>query len=187
MSTGSERDEHISLQHAAEHERPHKRMSVMTYLVILIAAAFLLLLMSYFMQQRTNREAYTNLEQTSSSAVESLNNLIAERDTLKGENQRLQAELDQALASSQAAAWAHQAQQEQAEAHAMALTQLNQIRSLYNQREYKQASSLLAEWEAAAPGALEQQLADISQDMSQEERDIYDPLSAYHLLAEWLD
>ncbi len=159
----------------------------MTYLVILIAAAFVLLLMSYFMQQRANQEAYTNLEQTSSSAVESLNNLIAERDTLKGETQRLQEELDQsqeALASSQSAT---QAQQERADSQTLALNRLNQIRSLYNQREYTQARSLLTEWEAAAPGAMEVHLAAISQSMSQEDRDIYDPLTAYQQLVEWLD
>ena len=50
MSTGSDKEEQVSLQHAAEHEKPHKKLSVMTYLVILIAAAFLLLLLSYFMQ-----------------------------------------------------------------------------------------------------------------------------------------
>ena len=39
-----EKQEHESggLQHAAEHERPHKRLSVMNYLTILFAAAFLL-------------------------------------------------------------------------------------------------------------------------------------------------
>ena len=55
MSTGSDKEEQVSLQHAAEHEKPHKKLSVMTYLVILIVAAFLLLLLSYFMQQRANQ------------------------------------------------------------------------------------------------------------------------------------
>ena len=81
----AERDPHQggALQHDAEHERPHKKNSVLFYLMILFAAAFLLLLLSYFMQQRVNQEALDDLEQTSNSAVESLENLIAERDALK--------------------------------------------------------------------------------------------------------
>ena len=65
MSTDSDKQERSRLQHEAEHERPHKRSSVLLYLVILFAAAFLLLLMSYFMQQRANQEAMDKLEQTS--------------------------------------------------------------------------------------------------------------------------
>ena len=62
MSTDSDKQERSRLQHEAEHERPHKRSSVLLYLVILFAAAFLLLLMSYFMQQRANQEAMDKLE-----------------------------------------------------------------------------------------------------------------------------
>ena len=69
MSTDSDKQERSRLQHEAEHERPHKRSSVLLYLVILFAAAFLLLLMSYFMQQRANQEAMDKLEQTSDSAT----------------------------------------------------------------------------------------------------------------------
>ena len=72
MSTDSDKQERSRLQHEAEHERPHKRSSVLLYLVILFAAAFLLLLMSYFMQQRANQEAMDKLEQTSDSATQSL-------------------------------------------------------------------------------------------------------------------
>lgn len=71
MSTDSDKQERSRLQHEAEHERPHKRSSVLLYLVILFAAAFLLLLMSYFMQQRANQEAMDKLEQTSDSATQS--------------------------------------------------------------------------------------------------------------------
>ena len=58
MNTGQEHNQLEDLQHEAEHTRPPKRGgAVMGYLVVLFGAAFLLLLMSYFMQQRTNREA----------------------------------------------------------------------------------------------------------------------------------
>ena len=82
MSTDSDKQERSRLQHEAEHERPHKRSSVLLYLVILFAAAFLLLLMSYFMQQRANQEAMDKLEQTSDSATQSLENILQENETL---------------------------------------------------------------------------------------------------------
>ena len=108
MSTEQERQRRSQLQHDAEHTPPHKKVSVMGYLAILFAAAFLLLLLSYFMQQRANREAVENLTQTSNSAVQSLDNILAERDrlreennTLREENQRLQTELEQQTALAQ--------------------------------------------------------------------------------------
>ena len=94
MSTEPEKQEPGHLQHAAEHERPpHKHNSVLFYLVILFAAAFLLLLMSFLMQQRTNQEALDNLQETSNSAVESLENKLKENETLKQENQELKDQL----------------------------------------------------------------------------------------------
>ena len=102
----AERDPHQggALQHDAEHERPHKKNSVLFYLMILFAAAFLLLLLSYFMQQRANQEALDDLEQTSNSAVESLENLIAERDALKLQVSALEAERDTLQAEWEASA-----------------------------------------------------------------------------------
>ena len=68
----------LSALDEAEHERPHKRSSVLLYLVILFAAAFLLLLMSYFMQQRANQEAMDKLDRM----AQSLGELIDREDTL---------------------------------------------------------------------------------------------------------
>ncbi len=84
MSTDSDKQERNRLQHEAEHERPHKRSSVLLYLVILFAAAFLLLLMSYFMQQRANQEAMDKLELTSDSATQSLENILQENRNPQG-------------------------------------------------------------------------------------------------------
>ena len=74
MSQETEKQERGRLQHAAEHERPNKRNSVLFYLVILFAAAFVLLLMSFLMQQRANQAALDDLQQTSDSTVQSLEN-----------------------------------------------------------------------------------------------------------------
>lgn len=183
-------EEDIGLQHAAEHAKPGKRNPVLLYLVILFAAAFLLLLMSYFMQQRTNQETISGLQQTSSSAKESLENLITERDLLKEQTVALEeqtAQLQRELDSAQAAVQAAQDKLEEAVCQAQALRQLNQIRALYNQHRNGDALALLRQWEEEDPGALEDTLTAISQAMSVEERSIYDPLDAYHKLTDWLD
>jgi len=188
----AERDPHQggALQHDAEHERPHKKNSVLFYLMILFAAAFLLLLLSYFMQQRANQEALDDLEQTSNSAVESLENLIAERDALKLQVSALEAERDTLQAEWEASADTAQKARDGLMAamdQVDALNKLNQLRTLYNQRRYSQARTLLAEWEAAAPGALEASLQAVSDAMGPAERELYDPLEAYRQLSEWLE
>lgn len=130
MSTDSDKQERSRLQHEAEHERPHKRSSVLLYLVILFAAAFLLLLMSYFMQQRANQEAMDKLEQTSDSATQSLENILQENETLKVENEALSqqvAQLQEALEDAESAS-----DGEAALVQLEALCYLNQIRALYN-------------------------------------------------------
>lgn len=91
--------EPVHLQHAAEHERPGGKSHVMSYLVILFAAAFLLMLLSYFMQQRNNQEAMEGLKQ-SASAVESIQNLMADNARLQTENQDLKDQV-QALEAQQ--------------------------------------------------------------------------------------
>lgn len=78
----SEKQERGRLQHAAEHEKPNKRNPVLFYLMILFAAAFLLLLMSFLMQRRANQEAITNLQETSNSATQSLQNTVQQNEEL---------------------------------------------------------------------------------------------------------
>ena len=183
-------DENVGLQHAAEHAKPGKRNPVLLYLVILFAAAFLLLLMSYFMQQRTNRETINGLQQTSSSAKESLENLITERDQLKEQTTALEAQnaqLQQELDSAKDAVQAAQYKLDQIARQTEALQQLNQIRALYNQRRNDDARDLLQQWETEAPGVLEQELTAISRAMNAAAREVYDPLDAYHKLVDWLD
>lgn len=84
------------LQHEAEHARPGKKNAVLFYLVILFAAAFLLLLLSYFMQQRTNQERVDHLQQTSNSAVQTLDNMLKENDELKLRSAELEEQLEEA-------------------------------------------------------------------------------------------
>ena len=186
MSTDSDKQERSRLQHEAEHERPHKRSSVLLYLVILFAAAFLLLLMSYFMQQRANQEAMDKLEQTSDSATRSLENILQENETLKVENEALSqqvAQLQEALEDAESAS-----DGEAALVQLEALCYLNQIRALYNDGRYSDARDAAAAAEAALAGAggMEGVLGTVADGLTGQQRLDYNPLEAYQSLMEWL-
>ena len=170
-----------NLQHQAEHTRTRRHMSVMGYLAVLFAIAFLLLLLAYFQQQRTNSEAISGLQE-SVSAVGTLDNLMKDNEALRTQVDTLEKERDQALTDAQTA----QAAAADAAKQTAALNQLNELRGLYNQQHFKAARALLATWESAAPGALEQTLTGISNGLTQEEKDAYDPLEAYQQLVGWL-
>lgn len=86
----SEQQERSRLQHEAEHEKPAKRNPVLFYLMILFAAAFLLLLMSFLMQRRANQEAIDNLQETSNSATQSLENTLKQNEELTKQVEDLQ-------------------------------------------------------------------------------------------------
>ena len=171
MSQETEKQERGRLQHAAEHERPNKRNSVLFYLVILFAAAFVLLLMSFLMQQRANQAALDDLQQTSDSTVQSLENMLQENESLKEQNAELQAQVD--------------ALEEQVNS----LTYLNQIRALYNEGRYADARDVAAAAESALAGngGMEGVLGEVSAALTDQERENYDPLDAYHSLTEWLN
>ena len=159
-------------------KRARKKNTVLTYLVILFAVAFLLLLLSFFSQQRANEAAIDNLEQTSNSAVQTLDNIIAERDTLKTENEALQ----QALEEAKTAAEQSNEEQSLAMQRLNALHTLNNIRALYNQGKYQEARNLIGQ-----NTMLEYYLEEYSQNyLSEEGRAIYDPLEAYQNMKKWL-
>lgn len=134
------------LQHAAEHAKPGKKNPVLLYLVILFAAAFVLLLMSYLMQQRSNQAAMDNLQQTSNSAVQSLENLITERDTLATQAEELEKQLDQLKADLKDAQTDAQALQQQSDTLSRQLKAMEyfwQIDDYYARGYYTQARALI--------------------------------------------
>lgn len=93
-----------SLQHQAEHTRSRRRAPIAGYMAILFATAFLLLGLAYFQQQRLNTEATDALKQ-SASAVETIQNMMEENETLRARVEELearQAELEQKLWNSEA-------------------------------------------------------------------------------------
>ena len=92
-----DKQERGRLQHEAEHAKPSKRNPVLFYLMILFAAAFLLLLMSFLMQRRANQEAIHNLEATSNSAAQSLENTLKQNEELTKQVE----DLEQAVAENQ--------------------------------------------------------------------------------------
>ena len=190
MSELTPRKQRDNLQHDAEHERPSKRnSSVVLYLMILFAAAFLLLLMSFLMQNRSNREAMSHLEETSNSAMESLENRLRENEELKAQVAELEEKNDRLTQQVQQAD--DQARQEQEELTAVlqALGDLNTLRGLYNQGRYSDARDFLAGLDTEADGSyvtetwLERYRTDYA---DPEDREIYDPLEAWRDLVGWL-
>lgn len=186
MSSESDKQERGRLQHDAEHEHPGKRRSVLVYLVILFAAAFLLLLMSFLMQQRSNQAAIDNLQQTSDSTAQSLENMLQENASLKEENASLKEEISSLQDQLEAAQSA--VDDGASELQLDALNYLNQIRALYNAGRYADARDVIAAAEAAmaGQGGMEAVLGEISDGLTQQQREDYDPLEAYRSLVGWL-
>lgn len=189
MSDRSQHKHEESLQHAAEHEKPAKRNPVLFYLLILFAAAFLLLLMSLMMQHRANQEAMNNLQETSNSAVESLENKLKENDQLKEQVAQLEEENQQL--TEQLGAYTAQGQQEQTELDAIvqALSALNTLRGLYNQGRYSDARDFLAHQELNADNTYvtEKNLALYTEKYADAAQlEIYNPLEAWQQLVSWL-
>lgn len=150
MSAEQDKHDRGRLQHDAEHERPHRRGSVLFYLVILFAAAFLLLLMSYFAQQRANEAAIDDLEQTSSSAVQTLDQILSERDQLKEQAEELEARNQEQTAELERRAQEAGALTRELEAQARALEAMQwfwQIDDYYARGYYTQARQLIEEFE----------------------------------------
>lgn len=155
----------------------------MTYLVILFAAAFLLMLFSYLMQQRQNSENISDLSK-SVSAVQSLEELIKEKDELEVRVNGLEADVIQLQQQLDQAQTALDRKEEELSSSLLAqeaLQNLNQLRALYNQRHYEEARTLLASWEGKG---LEDQLKAVSDGMTQAQREIYDPHEAYLTIVE---
>jgi len=143
-----------NLQHQAEHTRPRRRPSVMSYLAILFAIAFLLLLMAYFQQQRANAEASDNAQKQSVSAVQSIQNLMADNESLQTqleeaqkslsdeskEIERLQGELDSQEAT-------QQKEMDKLEKRVQAMSWFWQINEAYVLGRYNSCRNLIADME----------------------------------------
>lgn len=152
MSHDSEQDQRSALQHEAEHASPGKKNSVLIYLVILFAAAFLLLLLSYFMQQRASREAYSSLQQSSNSAVQSLDNMLQENEDLKEQVAQLEQELADAQNQLDGLPDIISHQEQVLEQTCQALDYFWQINEAYVRGRYSLCRELIAAMEDNANG-----------------------------------
>ena len=92
-------------------QQRRSQRSVFQYITVLFAAAFLLLLMTYMMQQRLNRAEINDLQQSSNSTLQTLENIIAERDQLRQEKQELSDQLEEALQEAETASSTIEAQE----------------------------------------------------------------------------
>lgn len=90
-------DRKPSARTKARGQQRRSRRSVFQYITVLFAAAFLLLLITYMMQQRLNKAEIDDLQQTSNSTLQTLENIIAERDHLRQQNEELTKQLEDAL------------------------------------------------------------------------------------------
>jgi cell division protein FtsB len=124
-------------------------VSVLGYITILFITAFLLLLMSYFMQQRSNEEVISGLKE-SVSAMQSLENLQAEKDELAAQVKSLQEQNALLKDTSQ-----KQSDTLSTTADALSLKEkevqatewLRQIQTLYAMDYYKAARKLITEFQ----------------------------------------
>ncbi len=146
-----------SLQHDAEHETPNNRRApVFLYMSILFAAAFLLLLLSYFMEARSNQAHVETLTDSSTTAIQSVENLMGRQEALQEEVFTLTDQLEdleiayereiEALESQLEALEAQLTESEQA---LEALDWLSQMETLYAQGEEEALLLLMEEFEAA--------------------------------------
>lgn len=187
MSRRSDKEEAAHLQYETEHTAPPKSQSVIPYLVILIVAAFLLLALAYFQQRRVNSETTDALKQ-STSAVQSIQNLIAENDLLQGQVDELEkslSEVRETLAQVQAEAGESSSALAREQEKVDALNMLNQLRALYNARRYSDARALAASW-SGTDMSLEEALGEVNASLAPEELENYDPLAAYQRLSRLL-
>lgn len=133
-----------NLQHQAEHTRTGHRSNVVGYLAILFAAAFLLLGFAYLQQQRINEETTDALKE-SSSAFQSIQDLMAENVDLKDQVEALEERL-----AAQEAEGQKRDQQLAAQAReAQAMQWFWQIDDYYVRGAYRTARSLIQDFEAA--------------------------------------
>lgn len=112
--------------------------NIVSYMVILFLAAFLLLVISYFMQQRqSDLEVITGLQNSGTSASQTIHNILERNQQLLDDNQALQEQLD---AQEQAA-------QEQ-EDQLLAMDWLWRIQREYYRGRYSSARELIRAFES---------------------------------------
>lgn len=111
---------------------------IISYMVILFLTAFLLLIVSYFMQQRqSDREVITGLQNSGTSATQTIHNVLERNQQLLDDNEALRNQLE--------------AEQERGEAQdqqLLAMDWLWRIQREYYRGRYSAARELIRAFEA---------------------------------------
>lgn len=144
------RHDRTPLQHEAEHSRPKKKVSVVSYLAILFAAAFLLLLLSYLMQQRSNEATISGLKDSVTS-IQSVETLMDTNQRLAKENEALEDELNtltQQLDDLQANKSTVEATLQEATQQLQAMDWFWRIQRAYSKGSRSEAKKLVAQFES---------------------------------------
>ena len=176
-----------NLQHQAEHTRPRKAPSVLNYLVVLFMVAFLLLFIAYFQQQRQSTQATDDAMKQSTSALQSIQNLLAENERLRGQVEELENQLagkDEELAQANQSTQRQQLQTQAIQDQVNALNCLNKLRYLYNNNR-SAARSYLKDLGSEAD-RIRGLLGDVSAALSAEDLELYDPQASWDQLVKWL-
>lgn len=151
MSEEQDKQDLTHLQQEADRVKPHMRVSVLGYITILFAAAFLLLLLSYFMQQRSNEQVISGLKE-SVTAMQSLDNLQAEKEALQAQVADLEGRnkvLEGTIQEQSGTLSTMTDSLSRKEKEAQAVDWLRQIQTLYATKYYKSARTLIAQFQAA--------------------------------------
>ena len=149
MSPDHDKQDQRNLQLEADRVKPPSKTPVLVYILILFIAAFLLLVVSYFMQQRNNAEMISGLKE-SASALQSIENLQAEKDDLANqvaaleEQNELLTDMNREQNETITSLTDHLSQTEK---EAMAVDWLRQIQTLYAMKYYKAARALITEFQ----------------------------------------
>lgn len=147
---------------ATKGQQRRNQHSVFQYITILFAAAFILLLFTFAMERRQyqqeqnqNQEQIDALQKDSSSALQRLNDLLAERDQLKEQAEALEEEVDQLTSENAQAAAITDRQQKALEA----MDWFWRIQRLYSRGNQRAARELADGFEASG---LEEYLPEVS-------------------------
>lgn len=112
---------------------------IISYMVILFLTAFLLLIVSYFMQQRqSDREVISGLQNSGTSATQTIHNVLERNQQLLDDNKDLQEQLE-----------AEQERGEAQERQLLAMDWLWRIQREYYRGHYSSARGLIRAFEAA--------------------------------------
>ena len=185
MSREPSRGRSGNLQHQAEHTRPSRHGSIVSYLAVMFAVAFLLLLMAYFQQQRLNAEA-TNTWKESVSAVGTIQAMLEDNEQLRTQVEELEDQLsakEEELAEAIRATQSEQLSTQAAQDQIYALGCLNTLRHLYT-NDRASARRYLSELGDEAD-RIRSLLGDVSAASDPEDMSIYDPQNAWDQLVKW--